>query len=363
MPNKLLMCLLVALVSLGVTQPFIDATAPYTFHFPRDHYAHDSYRTEWWYFTGHVQTTGGRRFGYELTFFRVGLEPRASSWAPGTSKWRAYQLYPAHFAITDIGDKQFAYYETIARDALGQGFASESALDVRANGWRLTGTSGARPLMRLHAARDRDALDFTLQSEKPPAIHGKDGISRKGSCSSCASHYYSFTRLKTSGTLTRGGVRYRVTGTSWMDHEFGSDELQPNQSGWDWFSIQLNGGEEIMLYRLRQTNGTTTPQSSGSLIGRDGSVTPISLHQFSIDATGNWKSPHTDAVYPSGWRVHVAGIPETLELIPQLLDQELANPGGTTYWEGAVNVRDAESGTPLGVGYVELTGYASPVRL
>ena len=356
------LALLCALILAGAAPlGFSTARAPYAFSFPRDHYAHDTYRTEWWYFTGHLRTDGGRTFGYELTFFRVGLEPRASSWPAGTSRWRAYQLYPAHFAISDIGGKTFVHDETVGRDALGDGFASERSLDVRANGWRLTGTPETLTRMHISASHGGDALDLHMQSKKPPAIHGSGGISRKGPCASCASHYYSFTRLATAGTLTRAGVHFRVTGVSWMDHEFGSDELQSNQSGWDWFSLQLDDWREIMLYRLRQNDGTTTPESSGSIVDRRGGVTHLALAGFSIAQTGAWLSPHTGATYPSGWRVRVGAT--TYVLVPQLVDQELPDPGGTTYWEGAVDVRDATSGASVGMGYVELTGYASAVRL
>ncbi len=342
---------------------FESATAPYAFVFPRDHYAHDAYRTEWWYFTGHLAAPGGRRFGYELTFFRIGLEPHAPRILPGQSRWRTTQLYPAHFAITDATAHSFVYDETLARGALGQGFASQRALDVGANGWSLTGTAAVSPAMHLHAAAGGDALDLAQVPEKPPAVHGTGGISKKGSCATCASHYYSFTRLRTTGTLTRGGVRYRVEGVSWMDHEFGSDELEPEQTGWDWFSIQLDDRREVMLYRLRRRDGSTTPQSSGSIVAPDGSVRHLPLAAFRIEARSTWTSPHTHAVYPASWLVRVDGVAKPLLLVPIVADQELYDPGGATYWEGAVDVRDASTGKPLGQGYVELTGYAAPVRL
>ncbi len=339
------------------------AAAPYVFRFPRDHFAHDAYKTEWWYFTGHLTAKDGHRFGFELTFFRVGLEPRASRWTASQSKWYAYQLYPAHFAITDETTGRFVYAQQFARDALGQGYASQTRLDVRAGAWRLTGNSAVRPRMHLVAQSGNDALDLRLHSRKPPAIHGHDGISRKGACSSCASHYYSFTRLFTRGTLTAGGVAYAVDGIAWMDHEYGSDELQANQVGWDWFALQLHGDREIMLYRLRERDGATTPQSSGSIVAPDGAVTYVARAGFSIRATGWWKSPHTGATYPSGWRVRVRGYPHELMVVPVLRDQELADATGTSYWEGAVDVRDARTGAALGVGYVELTGYAGVLHL
>jgi predicted secreted hydrolase len=353
---------LAAALLMAATLTFQAALAPYTYHFPRDHAAHDRYRTEWWYFTGHLQTAQGRRFGFEVTFFRVGLEPRSSQWRPGASRWYAYQLYPAHLAITDEAGHRFIYAQILARDALGDGYASQRRLDVRAGSWTLTGTQALRPLIHLYSEDGGSGVDLVLHSVKPPAIHGVGGISQKGPCRTCASHYYSFTHLLTSGTLECAGARYRVTGIAWMDHEYGSDELSAGQVGWDWFSIQLDDDREIMLYRLRERDGGTTPQSSGSFIDARGSIRHVVLSDFSIVARGSWRSPHTNAVYPSGWIVRVAGIGQ-FSLVPVMRDQELADPTGTSYWEGAVDVRDARTGAQLGVGYVELTGYARPVQL
>jgi predicted secreted hydrolase len=252
------------------------------------------------------------------------------------------------------------HYERFAREALGAGFASSMRLDVRDEGWTLTGPSP----FRLHASVDGKAIDFSLTSEKPPAIHGHSGISKKGPCATCASHYYSMTRLRTSGTMTYGGTRFSVRGLSWMDHEFGSDELQANQVGWDWFSVQLDDRRELMLYVLRQKDGSVTPESSGSLIDAQGRVTYLPRSAFVVEATGSWTSPHTGGVYPSGWRVRVARARVNVVLAPVMVDQELANTvGGVSYWEGAVDVRDGSSGRVNGVGYVELTGYAGAVSL
>lgn len=339
---------------------FLNANVPWVFHFPRDHAAHDGFASEWWYFTGHVRAKDGRRFGFELTFFRLGLRPGDVRPKGGQSAWRGNEIFPAHFAITDVDGKQFVHYERFGREALGAGFASQVRLDVRDEGWTLTGPAP----FRLHASVAGAAIDFTLVAEKAPAVHGHAGVSKKAACDSCASHYYSMTRLQTSGFMTYGGARFAVDGLSWMDHEFGSDELQADQVGWDWYSIQLDDRREIMLYVLRRTDGSVTPESSGSLIDRSGRVTYLPLAAFSTAATGSWKSPHTGAVYPSGWRVRVPSAHVNVVLTPELQDQELANTtGGVSYWEGAVDVRDADSGRPAGVGYVELTGYAGAVSL
>ena len=251
------------------------------------------------------------------------------------------------------------------------GHASETAFDVKADRWTLVGTplrERDRERMRLRAAamatNGTDAIDLVQIPEKPPAIHGHGGVSRKAACAGCTSHYYSYTRLRTTGMLEFGGVRFQVSGISWMDHEFGSGQLARDQAGWDWVSVQLDDGRDLMLYRLRQKDGSVTPASSGSLISANGAVRYLPLRAFTIEALGSWKSPHTNAVYPSGWRVRVPSARIDLVLQPAVLDQELADTaGGISYWEGAVAVRDVAQGGHRGVGYVELTGYAGAVSL
>jgi predicted secreted hydrolase len=344
-----------ALTALG----FANARLPWHFVFPRDHAAHVAFQSEWWYYTGHLRAPDGRRFGYELTFFRYGLRPGDPTPAPGQSRWRGNQVFPAHLALTDEQGQRFVHHEIVAREALGMGRASTRALDVAVDEWTLRGSSP----FRLHARSDDVTLDLVQTAEKPPAIHGRDGISLKGSCATCASHYYSLTRLRTRGTLVYEGVRYPVTGLSWMDHEFGSDELQPGIVGWDWFAIQLDDRREIMDYRLRHRDGRPVAESNGSLVDAQGTVTPLALRDVDVQANGTWISPHTHAVYPSGWRLRIPRAGLDLTLTPTLRDQELASDeGGVSYWEGAVDVRDTANGRRFGVGYVELTGYAGALN-
>jgi len=280
---------------VGAHRRFAIARAPYAFVFPRDHGAHPDYQSEWWYYTGHVRTKAGRRFGYELTFFRVGLRPGDPQPGPAQSRWRGHELYPAHFALTDEAGKTFYHVDRFAREALGLGAAATGRLDVRADDWTLRGApAGAPDLERMamfasqSTADGTNAIDFVLSPEKRPAIHGHGGVSRKAACRSCASHYYSYTRLHTTGTLTSGGQHFAVDGLSWMDHEYGSDELQRDQAGWDWFALQLDDKRELMLYLLRQKDGSVTPQSSGSLVERDGSVRYLPRSAFAIEHTATW---------------------------------------------------------------------------
>lgn len=343
-----------ATTSLG----FLNARVPWVFSFPRDHAAHFGFESEWWYYTGHLRARDGRRFGYELTFFRYGLRPGEMRLTRGQSKWRGNQVFPVHLALTDEGGRRFVFSERFAREALGMGRASDRALDVAVGAWTLRGSSP----FRMRAASEEVALDLTQVAEKVPAVHGHHGVSVKGGCGTCASHYYSMTRLRTAGTLAYRGERMAVDGVSWMDHEFGSAELQANQAGWDWFSVQLDDRREIMDYRLRQRDGALTPESSGSLVDARGAVRYLRRDDVVVEATSSWKSPHTGGVYPSGWRLRVSSAKLDLVLVPAVVDQELANvTGGVSYWEGAVDVNDAVSGRHLGVGYVELTGYAGAV--
>lgn len=343
--------------------PFTIATAPYRFSFPRDHGAHFGYQSEWWYFTGHLRSANGRRFGIELTIFRFGLRPGLMKVPAGESKWHGSEVYPAHFAITDEHDRTFFHDERFERSALGMGFAEKGALDVRSGDWSIRGSDPI--VLQARDRTGRNALELTLRAEKPPAINGRGGISRKGPCRSCASHYYSMTRLQTVGTLRAGGTSFAVRGLSWMDHEYGSDQLQSTQSGWDWFSLQLDDDRELMLYRLRQKDGSTTPQSSGSLVMADGRVRHLTLAQFRTTPLATWKSPHTGAVYPSGWRVLVPSEGIDVTVTPVLRDQELLDPQiGVAYWEGDCDVRGTDRSSPVrGVAYVELTGYAGALHL
>jgi predicted secreted hydrolase len=269
-------------------------------------------------------------------------------------------VFPVHLAVTDEAGQRFVYDERFAREALGMGRASEGALDVAVEDWTLHGMAP----FRLRAEGSSASLELIQVAEKPPAVHGHDGVSLKAACATCASHYYSMTRLRTSGTLVYGGKRLRVAGLSWMDHEFGSDELQRDQAGWDWFSVQLDDRREIMDYRLRTKDGSLTPESSGSLIDARGGVRYLNRDAVAVDVTSSWKSPHTGGIYPSGWRMRIPSQHLDVVLVPTAKDQELANTtGGVSYWEGAVDVRDAASSKHLGVGYVELTGYAGAISL
>ncbi|HKR62638.1 MAG TPA: lipocalin-like domain-containing protein, partial [Thermoanaerobaculia bacterium] len=270
------------------------ATPPYEFQFLRDHGTHDEYHTEWWYYTGHLRTASGKRFGFEVTFFRVGIVPPG---AQKESQWDLEHVMPAHFAITDVDAKEFRYYEKFNRASPFTASSAEGRLDVFNEGWRATTNPDGS--WRLVAKDGKDAIDLTLRSRKPPAIHGHDGVSVKASGVGYASHYYSMTRLEVAGVVNGE----RCSGQAWMDHEFGSSALRENQQGWDWFSIQLDNDAELMLYVIRRKDGTADVTSSGSLITSDGNVIAIKREQMRVTPRSKWKSKKSGATYPMGWRV------------------------------------------------------------
>jgi predicted secreted hydrolase len=343
--------------------PFQSATAGYQYQFPRDHGSHPTYRTEWWYYTGHLQSKNGRTFGFELTFFRRGVPPDDIKTLP--SKWSVNHLYLAHFAVTDISGQQFHFSEKISREGLGKAGADESRLHVWIDDWRAEVSMDQTGTHTLSAHDKTHALALTLQPAKPLVINGSEGISRKGEGVGQASHYYSFTRLATTGSLTIKGERFEVTGVTWMDHEFGSADLGNDQVGWDWFSIQLDDKSELMLYRMRRGDGSSDPASSGTVVSADGRTRHLEVTDFQIESTATWTSPASKATYPAKWRLTVPSLDLTVEVTPFVADQELrtSRSAQVTYWEGAVAVAGTKQGRPLkGQGYVELTGYAERIH-
>jgi predicted secreted hydrolase len=341
------------------TAGFRIATPGYVYEFPRDHGSHDDFRTEWWYYTGHLSAQNGRRFGFQLTFFRRAVGADQPNTLP--SRWAIRHLYLAHFALSDLEGKQFRYSEKISREGLGKAGADTGRLHVWTDRWIAEAVADEPLNHRLSAEQDGIAVELILRPLKPPVIHGHAGVSRKGQEIGQASHYYSLTRLGTDGRVTIDGETFRVTGTSWMDHEFGSADLSEDLVGWDWFSLQLQDGTDIMIYRLRRGDGTLEPASSGTVIYPDGRADSLSLGDMDLAATDHWRSPASGARYPAGWHVTLPRLQLDLQIAPLMSAQELATRRSTnvTYWEGAVEISGTAQGRAVtGQGYVELTGYA-----
>jgi predicted secreted hydrolase len=359
-----LACIAWFLSAASATQPaateFRAALPGYQYSFPQDHGAHDDFQTEWWYYTGHLRAENGKSFGYQLTFFRRAAASEAAARNP--SRWSLRQLYFAHFAVTDEGGRRFHFAEKISRAGIGKAGAEAGRLGVWIDDWRVEADGETHVLQ---AQAEGLTLRLRLTPEKPPVIHGAEGISRKGEGPSESSHYYSFTRMRTDGTLTLGGASFPVTGLSWMDHEFGSNQLGDAQVGWDWFSLQLADSNELMIYHIRRRDGTIEPASGGTWIKPDGTVVPLSRDSIVIDVLDHWQSPQSGGRYPGRWRIQVPPVRLAVEVTPTLSNQELITRRSTqvTYWEGSVTVTGERDGRPVaGLGYAELTGYAAPLR-
>jgi predicted secreted hydrolase len=343
---------------------FARAAGPRPLVFPADHGPHDDYQTEWWYFTGNLTAETGENFGYQLTFFRRALQPPADRVARD-SKWATEQVYLAHFALTDVAGGNHTAAEKLARGAAGLAGAAPEPFRVWLDDWSVSAEEGAlsdldQPV-RLQAAAGDVALDLTLRNRKPPVLQGEDGYSRKGPEPGNASYYYSLTRMDADGRVTVDGKTYAVDGLGWMDHEFSTSALGPEQIGWDWFSLQLDDGSELMAFQLRRADGQPDGFSSGSVVAPDGSSRVLGPGDFTIIPTGEWRSPGTGGVYPAGWQIEVPSSGLDLTVTPLLADQE--NRLSFTYWEGVVDVAGTANGQPVaGRGYVELTGYAGSMQ-
>lgn len=353
----------------GPDTAWVAAAPGYRWDFPRDHWAHPAYRSEWWYFTGHLRVRGEAepRFGYQFTLFRVGL---ARERPPFDSAWTARALVMGHAALTDLRAGTHGFSDVLVRaiPLLG-GFGTYPDSTIA---WcrAPAGTDDRWTLVRndqgfdLHAADRERGFGLTLRTvpRKPLVFEGPGGLSRKGTAPGAASLYTSFTRLGTAGRLVVDGDTLEVTGTSWMDQEFGSNQLGKNEVGWDWFSLQLSDDRDVMLYLIRDRDGRVT-FGHGTIVDSKGAVRYLEPHDWTVEATGTWKSPVTGAVYPSGWRLEIPSEELRLRVEPLLQDQEdvARRSGNLFYWEGAVRVVGREEG-PAGRGYVELTGYGEDNR-
>ncbi len=328
------------------------------YRFPEDHGVHRDYKTEWWYFTGQLRDASGGEFGYQVTFFRDGVR------APGAEPKTASRLILddvkfAHFAVTDVAGRRFFFRQKTSRGAFGEaGFGAAGRL-AWIEGWSLEQTKAGA--FRLKAQDGGQAVDLLLSPEKAYVIQGPHGISQKADGAGHASYYYSATRLDTRGELTSGGNARAVTGESWFDHEWATNGLTPEQIGWNWFSLQLDDGAELMLYQMRTRGGGIDPNSSGTFIRKDGECVYLTRADYTLSPGGPWKSGATGASYPLSWKLGIPKLKLTVQITTPVPNQELAL-GAISYWEGLIEVRGARASAPVtGHGYMELTGYAAPL--
>lgn len=357
----ILATLLLLLPLPASTQSQYRAALPgYHYEFPRDHFNHPDFQTEWWYYTGNVRSADGHRFGFELTFFRQAVDRDPAR----TSVWDLRDLYLAHLALSDLSSGAFYHTEHVNR--AGPGIAGISEKDARIwNGnWRIDWTGDEQTL---RAFDPHFELKVTLRSEKRPVIHGENGVSQKAAGPGRASHYVSLTRLATKGKISLGGKPFDVTGLAWMDHEFFTHQLEADQIGWDWLSLQLGDQTELMLFHIRRKDGSIDPYSAGTFIDAQGATTHLRASDFTLAPLGDrWTSPATSAQYPIHWRILVPKLGIELEAQTPLPAQELT--GGSrlapSYWEGAIDLKGRKTSTPLtGSGYLEMTGYDRPFEI
>lgn len=332
------------------------------YEYPRDHWSHREFKTEWWYFTGELRTGNGRRFGYQATFFRQGIRP-PNLRRGETSRFIVNDFPFAHMALTDLSAGKFRYTQKHSRGAFGEaGFGDPGNPEGRVawiDQWRLTIDSKGN--YAVHATMEGVELTLHYESAKPWVSHGRDGISRKAAGEGHASHYYSGTRLQTGGTLKLDGETLEVTGESWFDHEWATNVLTPEQLGWNWLSLQFDDGTELMLFQLRLRNGGLDPHSSGTFVDGVGRPSELSRDDVQLEPLRYWESPQTKARYPVAWRLTVPKLDIQAEVVTPLPSQELVlSP--IAYWEGLVDVSGNRTGKPLkGHGYMEMTGYAGAV--
>ncbi len=356
-----LACIAAALLLLQpLAAQYRIALPGYRYEFPRDHFHHPDFQTEWWYYTGNLKSADGRRFGFELTFFRqaVSRDPAKAA------AWDVQDLYLAHLALSDLDGGKFYHAERTNRSGPGIAAVSESLGRIWNGNWQIQWRGSDQ---ELRAVDERFQLHLTLHSEKPPVIHGENGLSQKAEGPGRASHYISLTRLMTSGVIELGKKKFEVSGASWMDHEFFTHQLDSDQTGWDWMSLQLEDHTEVMLFHIRRKDGSIDPYSAGTYVDAKGKTTHLRSADFTLQPAGEiWTSPLTGARYPIRWKVAIPKLSLELEARTPLESQELTGKTGLApnYWEGAIFLSGRHDRQSLsGVGYLEMTGYDRAVQL
>jgi predicted secreted hydrolase len=336
---------------------FARATAPLAFRLPEDHGPHFEFQTEWWYYTGQLATADRRVFGFQLTFFRRGLSPGP----PPVAGLATNQVYFAHFALTDVAGARHASAERVSRGAAGLAAARGQPFRVFVEDWAAEGLSPDGASVRVSARDGGLVLDLELRATKPLVAHGERGLSPKSDEPGNASYYVGYTRMVARGRVGTDGQGAAVTGEAWFDHEWSTSALGPKAVGWDWWSLQLGDGRELMLFEIRRADASREGASGGTLVRQDGGTRRLRSTDFEVAVLDRWTSPHTRADYPARWRVRVPAEQLELEVTPLLPDQEMRT--SFVYWEGAVSISGTSRSRPVaGRGYVELTGYARSMQ-
>ncbi|HEX5165488.1 MAG TPA: lipocalin family protein [Thermomicrobiales bacterium] len=312
--------------------------------FPEDEAPHEML-TEWWYYTGHLFTADGTRYGFEYVIFQA----RRGAFPP---------YFAGHFAITNSAADEFTYAEKFGIDAA---LPTDAGFSFDLDGWTMRGALGEDALS---ATMDRYAIDLQLSSTKPPAFHDGNGYVEFGP--SGGSYYYSRTRIDVSGTLTVDGEPLPVTGEAWFDHQWGNF-ITVGAGGWDWFSVQLDDGSDLTISLVRNDDGSLAT-AYGTVVAPDGTQRNLTAADIAVTTEATWTSSDTGTTWPAGWTITLPNDGWTLTVTPTMADQELQTLASTDtiYWEGEVRIDGTANGAPAtGLGYVELTGYANglPIQL
>lgn len=321
--------------------------------FPRDRGSHPDFKTEWWYITGHG-TSGTRSFGFQLTFFRS----RVGSTQAMASKFAAKQLMFAHAAITDVDAKKLWHDQRIARDGFGVAFASEADMSIKLRDWTLQ-ADGRR--YRAELAANDFGLKLQFTETQGVLLQGKNGLSRKGPDEKQASYYYSQPQLATSGSLRIQGKTFDVQGTAWLDHEWSQEILAPGAVGWDWIGMNLLDGSALTAFRLRDDKGRAM-WDGGSFRSANNALLIFNPGEVSFTPTRFWKSPLSQTSYPVEWQINTPTGSFSVKAVMDNQELDSRQSTGAIYWEGLSELTNS-SGKTVGRGYLEMTGYAQPLRM
>ena len=332
-------------------QNFAKVDKPRSFVFPTDHQAHPDYRIEWWYLTGNLKAENGNPYGYQITFFRTALQ---SSPPQRTSQWATNQIWMGHLAISDISQQKHYQTQRLSRGALGLAGIQQQPFKLWLEDWQITAKNNGEFPWHIQAKDQEISIDLTVNPLKPVVLQGEKGLSQKSATTGNASYYYSFTRLNTTGTIAVNNNQHKVTGLSWLDREWSSSALGKNQSGWDWFSLQLNSGEELMFYRMRNKSGESDQHSQGKWIKANGQTFHLNRSDVTLKPLEYWQS-ETGASYPISWQLSIPKLSKNLLIKAAINDQLMRT--SIHYWEGSVGVYQSNNSEPIGNGYLEMTGY------
>ena len=332
--------------------PFAKVIPGYTLQFPRDEGSHPEFRTEWWYVTGWLDAPDGKPLGFQITFFRI--RPDLESDNP--SAFTPRHILVAHAALSDPERGRLQHDQRVARAGFTLAGAEQDRLKVWIDEWRL---EQEHTTYRARIPAREFFIDLVFDAVQPPLLQGESGFSRKGPAPESASYYYSIPHLKVSGTLARGGTRHRVEGTAWMDHEWSSQYLEKNATGWDWAGINFANGGALMVFRMRDKQGGHL-WAGGALRHADGRLKVFSPDEVRFIPRREWTSARTGTTYPVSFLVRAGDREFAIEPLFDDQEHDTRLSTGTIYWEGAV--RALHNGIRIGQGYLELTGYWRSLR-